>query len=112
MILGNLGGGMLGIVLYGVFQTTPSLPFLALLLFLALVPFGRAAARRDASSGVAVIACNGMLIIFGAALGSNAPLSAWVARVFQFALAGAFAVGMLQLAWYFAFGPRGAAARR
>jgi hypothetical protein len=112
MILGNLGGGMLGVVLYGVFQTTPSLPFLALLLFLALVPFGRIAAARDASAGVAVIACNGMLIIFGSALGSNAPLSSWIVRVLQFALAGAFAVGMLQIAWYFAFGPRGATARR
>ena len=105
MVLGNFGGGLLGIGLYGLFQSTPSLPFLGLLLFLVLLGFGRRIAAGGPLAGVAVVACNGMLIIFGSAIGSNEPLSAWFARVFQFALAGAFAIGMLRLSWYFLVRP-------
>jgi hypothetical protein len=100
MIAGNFVGGIFGVLLYALFQTTPSLPFLALLLFLVLMGFGRRIAAGGPLAGIAIVGCNGMLIIFGSALGSNAPVSGWVARVFQFALAGAFALGALQFAWY------------
>jgi hypothetical protein len=50
---------------------------------------------------VALITCNAMLIIFGSAIASGpGSLSVWLARLFQFALAGAFAVGMMNLLWH------------
>jgi hypothetical protein len=112
LVAGNFAGGMFAILLYALFQSTPSLPFLALLLFLVQMGFGRRIAAGGPLAGVAVVGCNGMLIIFGSALGSNTPVSGWIARVFQFALAGAFAVGALQFAWYLVLNRRNRRARR
>jgi hypothetical protein len=112
LVAGNFAGGMFAILLYALFQSTPSLPFLALLLFLVQMGFGRRIAAGGPLAGVAVVGCNGMLIIFGSALGSNTPVSGWIARVFQFALAGAFALGALQFAWYLVLNRRNRRARR
>lgn len=101
MILGNFVGGLLGLLLHTVLLTTPSLPFLALLLFLVLLGFGQRIAAGGPAAAVAVIACNGMLIIFGSAIASGpGSLSLWLTRLFQFALAGAFAVGMMNMLWH------------
>lgn len=101
MILGNFVGGLLGLLLHTVLLTTPSLPFLALLLFLVLLGFGQRIAAGGPAAAVAVIACNGMLIIFGSAIASGpGSLALWLTRLFQFALAGAFAVGMMNMLWH------------
>ena len=107
MILGNFAGGLLGLLLHGLLLTTPSLPFLALLLFVVLLGFGQRIAAGGPVAGVALIACNAMLIIFSSAIASGpGSLALWLVRLFQFALAGAFAVGMMNLVWHRAFPQR------
>lgn len=109
MIIGNFAGGLLGLVLHALLLTTPSLPFLALLLFVVLLGFGQRIVAGGPMGGVALIACNGMLIIFSSAIASGpGSLSLWLARLFQFALAGAFAVGTMHLFWHRAFPQRSA----
>ena len=101
MIVGNFAGGLLGLLLHTVLLTTPTLPFLALLLFLVLLGFGQRIAAGGPAAAVALIACNAMLIILGSAIASGpGSLSLWLARLLQFALAGAFAVGMMNLVWH------------
>ena len=112
MILGNFAGGLLGLLLHGLLLTTPSLPFLALLLFVVLLGFGQRIAAGGPVAGVALIACNAMLIIFSSAIASGpGSLALWLVRLFQFALAGAFAVGMMNLVWHRAFPQRSAPTR-
>ena len=104
MILGNFAGGLLGLLMHAVLLTTPSLPFLTVLLFFVLLGFGKRIAAGGSAAAVALITCNAMLIIFSSAITSGpGSLSVWLTRLFQFALAGAFAVGMMQLVWHRAF---------
>ena len=101
MILGNFAGGLFGLLLHSVLLTTPSLLFLALMLFAVLLEFGQRIAAGGPVAGVALIACNAMLIIFSSAIASGpGSLALWLIRLFQFALAGAFAVGMMHLLWH------------
>jgi hypothetical protein len=98
MILGNLVGGVLGLVLHTLLLVMPSLWALAALLFVVLLGFGRRIVAGGPSAAVAVITCNSMLIILSLSIvtGSGS-LSLWLTRLFQFSLAGAFAVGMMSL---------------
>jgi hypothetical protein len=101
MIVANFAGGLLGFLMHTLVLTTPSLVFLALMLLLVLVAFGRRIAAGGPGAAVAIIACNAMLIVFSSALASGpGSLSVWLVRLFQFVLAGAFAVGMLSLLWH------------
>jgi hypothetical protein len=98
MILGNFAGGLLGLLMHTLLLTTPTLPFLALLLFLVLLGFGQRIAAGGPTAAVALIACNAMLIIFGTAIASGpGSLLLWLIRLLQFTLAGAFAIGMMTL---------------
>jgi hypothetical protein len=100
-IVANLVGGLLGLLLHAVLLTTPSLPFMALLMFPVLLGFGQRIAAGGPAAQNAVVACNAMLIIFSSAIASGpSSLSLWLVRLFQFALAGAFAVGMMHLLWF------------
>ncbi|HSD17953.1 MAG TPA: DUF2955 domain-containing protein [Thermomonas sp.] len=109
MILANFIGGLLGFAMHATLLTTPNLAFLTLLLFVVLLGFARRIVAGGPSAGVAVIACNAMLIIFSSAIASGpGSLALWLARVFQFALAGAFAVGMMHLLWHLAMARRAA----
>lgn len=107
LILGNFAGGMLGWLMHTVLLTTPHLLFLALLLFVVLLGFGQGILRGGPAGAVALVGCNAMLIIFSSAIASGpGSLSVWLVRLFQFALAGAFAVGMMSLLWSRAGVPR------
>jgi hypothetical protein len=100
MVAGNLGGGLLGMLVHTALLITPTLPFLALLLFLVLSWFGKRIAAGGPSAAVALIACNAMLIILSSSIASGpASLSLWLTRLFQFVLASVFAVGMMNLIW-------------
>lgn len=100
MILGNFAGGLLALVLHTLLLIVPSLPVLALLSFVVLLGFGQRIAAGGPAASVALIACNAMLIIFSLAIASgSASLALWLVRVFQFALAGAFAMVMMTLLW-------------
>ena len=108
--MANFAGGLFGLLLHTVLLTTPSLPFLARLLFAVLLAFGQRIVAGGPAAQVAVIACNAMLIIFSSAIASGpSSLSLWLARLLQFSLAGAFAVGMMYLLWH---GPYATARRR
>ena len=110
MIFGNFGGGLLALLLHSLLLTMPNLLTLAILLFLPLLWLGQRIVAGGPSAGVAVIACNAMLIILGTAIASGSgSLSLWLARLFHFALAGAFAVGMMSLIRYPAFQQRASA---
>ena len=103
-ILANFAGGLFAFLLHAVLLTTPSLPFLALLLFPVLLGFGQRIAAGGPAASVAVVACNAMLIIFSSAIASGpGSLSLWLTRLFQFTLAGAFAVAMMHLVWHRVF---------
>jgi hypothetical protein len=113
LVLGNLAGGLLGLLLHTILLTTPTLPFLALLLFTVLMAFGQRILAGGPGGAVALIACNAMLIILSIAIASGpGPLSTWLTRVFQFALAGAFATGMMTLVWHYASRPPSRAVAR
>jgi hypothetical protein len=101
MIVGNSVGGLLGLLLHGVLLTTPTLPFLGVLLFLVLLGFGRRTSVGGPSAGLALLTCNAMLIILSTTISSDTgSLSLWLIRVLQFTLAGAFALGTMSLAWH------------
>ncbi|MET0813784.1 MAG: DUF2955 domain-containing protein [Pseudoxanthomonas sp.] len=101
MILGNFAGGLLGFLMHALLLTVPNPLFLAVLLFLVLLGFGQRIAAGGPVAAVALIACNAMLIIFSSAIAEGpSSLSLWLVRLFQFALAGAFAAGMMALVWY------------
>lgn len=98
MILGNLVGGVLGLVLHTLLLVAPSLWVLAALLFVVLLGFGQRIFAGGPAASVAVLTCNAMLIILSLSLASGTgSLSLWLTRLFQFVLAGAFAVGMMSL---------------
>lgn len=110
MIVGNIAGGVLGLLIHSMLLTTPVLPFLALLLFPVLLWFGHHISAGGAGAPVYVIACNAMLIILGSAIASGGgSFSLWVTRLLLFTLAGAFAVGMMHLVGHRVFGRRSAA---
>ena len=101
MIVGNTVGGLLGLLLHSLLVTTPTLPFLCVLMFAVLLGFGQRTSVGGPSAGLAVLTCNAMLIILSTAISSDAgTLSLWLIRVLQFTLAGAFAVGTMSLVWH------------
>lgn len=101
MVLGNFAGGLLGLLLHTLLSVAPGLIFLALILFIALMGFGQRIAAGGPMAGVALIACNAMLIILSSAIASDTgSLVLWLVRVLQFGLAGAFAIGMMTLIWF------------
>jgi len=106
MIVGNFAGGLLGLIMHMLLLTTPNLAFLALLLFLVLIGFARRIVAGGPSAGIALLTCNAMLIILSLAIASGpGSLSIWLTRLFQFVIAGAFAVGTMSLLWHRAAAP-------
>ena len=102
MVIGNFAGGFLGLFLYGVLSIAPGLWLLGLLIFTMLLVYGRGIAKGGPAAGVLLIACNATLIILGSAIATGpAPLSLWLARLFQFAIAGAFSVATMSLFWHY-----------
>lgn len=100
LIVGNLVGGLLGWCLHLALLTTPTLPFLVLLLLLMSLGLAQRIVAGGAAGAVALVACNAALIIFGTALAPGPDsVMVWLTRLFQFALAGAFALGMMHLLW-------------
>lgn len=101
LVMGNMIGGMLGMVLHSLLLVAPSLLTLGLLLFPTLLAFGRRIARGGQDAAVGVVACNAMLIILSSAISSGSgSLTLWLTRLSLFGLAGVFAVGMMNLVWY------------
>jgi hypothetical protein len=107
LIVANFGGGLCALLLHTALMTTPSLWFLAGLLFLATLAFGARISAGGPMATIYVLACNVMLILFGSALAEGpSSLWLWVKRFSEFVLAGAFAVGMMEIAWHWFSPPR------
>lgn len=100
MMLGNLIGGLIGVLAYALLQIAPSLITLALITFIATLAFGARIEKGGPAAAVGLIACNSGLIILSSAILSGPSNSGiWIARLSQFALACTFAIGMMGLVW-------------
>ena len=100
MIVGTFVGGGLGAAAFLLLGIAPSLVTLALIVFLLAMWYAAQIDKGGARAGVAVIASNASMIILSSAIGSPASSSGiWLTRLFQFAIACTFAVGMMALIW-------------
>jgi hypothetical protein len=100
MMLANLVGGLTGVTVYLLLGIAPSLVVLALLTFLLAIMFAARIEKGGPGGGVAVITSNSSLIILSSALAAGPDNSGiWLTRLFQFALACMFAIGMMTLVW-------------
>jgi hypothetical protein len=97
-LLGNFLGGFAAVAAYYLLQVAPTLPTLTLIVFLMGFGFGMEIVKGGARGGGALVAYNATMVIFGLALLKGPSNSGtWGARVVQFAIACAFAVGMMRL---------------
>lgn len=99
-VVGNIIGGLIGVLAFWLLTMWPSLFTLAVLTFLAaLVPGSRIATGAD-NAMAASIAGIGMLIIFGSSI-QEGPASPelWIERVLYYCFAGLFAIGAMELLW-------------
>jgi len=98
MMIGNFIGGLIALLAHAVLQVVPSLMFLALIAFLIAVPFAVRIERGGPGGAVALITFNQAMVMFSLSLapGGSSP-SLWTTRLFQFALACTFSVGMMSL---------------
>lgn len=98
MVIANLFGGITAIFAFALLQIAPSLVALFLIVFLIGLVFASRIERGGMGGTVALLIFNQAMVIFGLSLmpgGGNAGL--WMTRLFQFAAANAFAVGMMTL---------------
>jgi hypothetical protein len=97
-LAGNFIGGFIAVAAYYLLQIAPSLAALALISLLIGIGFGHQIAKGGARGGNALLAYNATMVILGLALLKGTSNSGtWAARVVQFAIACAFAVGMMRL---------------
>jgi hypothetical protein len=97
-LIGNFMGGFVAVAAYYLLQVVPSLASLALITFLIGVGFAQQIVKGGVRGGNALLAYNAAMVIFGLALLKGpANSGTWGARVVQFAIATAFAVGMMRL---------------
>lgn len=98
MMLGNLGGGLIGLVAYLLLAIAPSLITLALITFVIATAFAIRIDKGGPAAAIAVVTCNSCFIILSTAIASGPTSSGiWLIRLSQFALACAFAIGMMSL---------------
>lgn len=99
MVLGNLFGGFVGFVAFFLLGIAPSLPVLALITFLIAVVAAEFITRGGGVAALALLTCNQAMVIFSLALANpDSSAGIWFTRLFQFALAWLFAIGMMWLA--------------
>jgi hypothetical protein len=98
MVIGNFMGGMAAIVALTLLQLAPGLATLALIVFLIGTAFGSRIERGGPGGAVGLITYNQTMVMFGLAIiPGGADPGLWMARLFQFSIAGMFAVGMMVL---------------
>ena len=98
MLIGNFFGGMIALLAYAILQISASLMTLFLTTFIIALLFASPIASGGPRSALGLITFNQALVLFSLALvpgGSGAGL--WGTRLFQFAIACFFAVGMMTL---------------
>ena len=96
MILGNFIGGMIAILCHAVLDIAPSLFALGCIALLLGLFFGVRIARGGPAASVALITFNQAVIMLSLGLlPGPSSTGIWVTRLLQFAVASAFAVGMM-----------------
>jgi len=99
-LVGNFAGGFIAVAAYFLLQIAPSLATLAVITFLVAAGFAHQIVKGGVRGGNALLAYNATMVIFGLAiLKGPANSGVWGARVVQFAIATAFAIGMMRLLW-------------
>ena len=100
MMIGNLFGGLIGLVAFFLLAMAPSLITLALITFLIAAAFAIRIDKGGPGAAIALLTCNSALIILSTALANpSASSGVWITRLLQFALACLFAIGMMSLVW-------------
>ena len=98
MVLGNFFGGMIAIAAFTLLRIAPNLAALGLILLLVAIVFAARIERGGPGGMVALMTFNQAMVMFSLALvPGGADTGLWSTRVFQFAVASAFAVGMMTL---------------
>jgi hypothetical protein len=100
MIMGNLVGGLVALMAFFLLSLAPSLPTLGLITFLMTSVFAIRIDQGGSGAALALLTCNSSLIILSTAIAD--PMSSsgvWATRLFQFALACLFAIGMMSVVW-------------
>lgn len=101
MMLGNLFGGLVGLIAFFLLAMAPSLITLALLTFLIAAAFAIRIDKGGPGAAIALLTCNSSLIILSTAIANPSSSSGvWITRLLQFALACLFAIGMMTLVWH------------
>jgi len=100
MMVGNLVGGLIGLVAYMLLGIAPSLVTLALITFPIAIAFAIRIGKGGSGAAIALMTCNSTLIILGTAISDPSSSSGvWITRLLQFALACTFAISMMILVW-------------
>ena len=97
MVIANFLGGMVALVAHSILLVAPSLATFALVVFVISALFGVQINRGGSSGAVALVTFNQSIVMFGLALTKDSGLGVWGTRLFQFMIAGVFAVGMMSL---------------
>jgi hypothetical protein len=100
LVAGNVGGGVIALLMFLLLAVEPSLPSLVVLTALTALAFGWRISARDALAPVFLVALNAALIVFTSSLLTDQDtFDVWMTRLTQFVVAGAFAIGMMALMW-------------
>ena len=96
--VGSLVGGVVGLVAFMLLSIMPSLVTLALITFVIGLEIGPRIEKAGLRGPLVLQAFNTGMVIFGTAIASpNDSSGIWMTRLFQFTLAGFFAVAMMYL---------------
>ena len=97
MVIANFLGGMVALIAHSILLVAPSLATFAVVVFVIAALFGVQISRGGSSGAVALVTFNQAMVMFGLALTKDSGLGIWGTRLFQFMVAGIFAVGMMSL---------------
>lgn len=98
MMIGNFVGGIIALSAHALLQIAPSLATLSLILFIAALIFAAPIERGGAGGAVGLITFNQAMVILSLSLMPGSGDSGlWMARLVQFGMACAFAIGMMSL---------------
>lgn len=100
LVAGNIGGGIVALVLFIFLAAQPSIISFTLLTILIALAYGWRISAGDPLAPVVVVACNATLIVFSSSLVSDqGTFDVWITRLLHFVIAGAFTIGMMTLFW-------------
>lgn len=99
-LIANFLGGFAGLAAYLLLGAVPSIEVFFLIVFIMSVYFGAKISQGGRAGSNAELAFNAAMIIFGLfILKGDSNSGAWLARMVQFFIGCAFAVGMMALLW-------------